>query len=139
MASTFSAVKPMEPLTVEHRPQTNSVKTKIPTVTDTSHEQTINQPIEVDTRADRATSMEDVQKAVATLQAAVDVYAPSMSIGFDGELNKMIVRVTDAETNEVIRELPPEELLDIARFLERNGVDAVGSESLRGMLLDEYI
>jgi flagellar protein FlaG len=62
-----------------------------------------------------------------------------MNIGFDGELNKMIVRVTDAETNEVIRELPPEEVLEIARFLERNGVDAVGSESLKGMLLDEYI
>jgi flagellar protein FlaG len=83
--------------------------------------------------------MEEVEKAVQTLDAAVEKYAPSMNIGFDGELNKMIVRVTDAETNEVIRELPPEELLDIARFLERNGVDAVGSESLRGMLLDEYI
>lgn len=96
-------------------------------------------PMEVDTRQDRAITMEEVQKAVETLDAAVDKYTPSMNIGFDGELNKMIVRVTDAETNEVIRELPPEEVLEIARFLERNGVDAVGSESLKGMLLDEYI
>ena len=96
-------------------------------------------PVEVDTRQDRAITMEEVEKAVQTLDAAVEKYAPSMTIGFDGELNKMIVRVTDAETNEVIRELPPEELLDIARFLERYGVDAVGSESLKGMLLDEYI
>lgn len=96
-------------------------------------------PVEVDTRQDRAITMEEVEKAVQTLDAAVEKYAPSMNIGFDGELNKMIVRVTDAETNEVIRELPPEELLDIARFLERYGVDAVGSESLKGMLLDEYI
>ena len=99
----------------------------------------ISEPAKVDTRKDRAVSMEEVQKAVETLRAAVDKYTPAMKIGFDGELNKMIVRVTDAETNEVIRELPPEEVLEIARFLERHGVDAVGSESLQGMLLDEYI
>ena len=96
-------------------------------------------PVEVDTRTDRAMSMEDVQKAVEQLRAAVDEFTPSLNIGFDGELNKMIVRVRDAETNELIRELPPEDVLEIARFLERNGVDAVGSESLKGMLLDEYI
>ena len=83
-------------------------------------------------------SMEDVQKAVEQLRAAVDEFTPSLNIGFDGELNKMIVRVRDAETNELIRELPPEDVLEIARFLERNGWDAVGSESLKGMLLDDY-
>ena len=95
-------------------------------------------PIEVDTQTDRAISMEEVQKAVEQLRAAVDKYTPSLNIGFDGELNKMIVRITDSETNELIRELPPEDVLDIARFLERNGVKAVGSDSLRGMLVDEY-
>ena len=95
------------------------------------------EPIQVDTQADRAVSMEDVQKAVEQLRAAVDKYTPSLNIGFDGELNKMIVRITDSETNELIRELPPEDVLDIARFLERNGVKAVGSDSLRGMLVDE--
>ena len=96
------------------------------------------EPVEVDTQTDRAISMEDVQKAVEQLRAAVDKYTPSLNIGFDGELNKMIVRITDSETNELIRELPPEDVLDIARFLERNGVKAVGSDSLRGMLVDEY-
>ena len=95
-------------------------------------------PVEVDTRSDLAMSMEDVQKAVEQLRAAVDEFTPSLNIGFDGELNKMIVRVRDAETNELIRELPPEDVLEIARFLERNGWDAVGSESLKGMLLDDY-
>jgi flagellar protein FlaG len=96
------------------------------------------EPVEVDTQTERAISMEEVQKAVEQLRAAVDKYTPSLNIGFDGELNKMIVRITDSETNELIRELPPEDVLDIARFLERNGVNAVGSDSLRGMLVDEY-
>lgn len=95
-------------------------------------------PVEVDTQTDRAISMDDVAKAVEQLRAAVDTYSPSLKIGFDGELNKMVVRVTDSETEELIRELPPEEVLEIARFLERNSVNAVGSDSLRGMLVDEY-
>ena len=82
--------------------------------------------------------MDDVAKAVEQLRTAVDMYSPSLKIGFDGELNKMVVRVTDSETEELIRELPPEEVLEIARFLERNSVNAVGSDSLRGMLVDEY-
>jgi flagellar protein FlaG len=95
-------------------------------------------PVEVDTQTDRAISMDDVAKAVEQLRTAVDMYSPSLKIGFDGELNKMVVRVTDSETEELIRELPPEEVLEIARFLERNSVNAVGSDSLRGMLVDEY-
>ena len=95
-------------------------------------------PTEVDTKTDRATSMKDVQQAVDTLRSAVDKYAPSLNIAVDGELNKLVVRVTDADTNEMIRQIPAQELLDIARFLERNGVETVGSDSLRGMLVDEY-
>jgi len=95
-------------------------------------------PTEVDTKTDRATSMKDVQRAVDTLRSAVDKYAPSLNIAVDGELNKLVVRVTDADTNEMIRQIPAQELLDIARFLERNGVETIGSDSLRGMLVDEY-
>lgn len=95
-------------------------------------------PTEVDTKTDRATSMKDVQQAVDTLRSAVDKYAPSLNIAVDGELNKLVVRVTDADTNEMIRQIPAQELLDIARFLERNGVETIGSDSLRGMLVDEY-
>ena len=95
-------------------------------------------PTDVDTQTDRATSMKDVQRAVDTLRSAVDKYAPSLNIAVDGELNKLIVRVTDADTNEMIRQIPAQELLDIARFFERNGVETIGSDSLRGMLVDEY-
>ena len=130
-ASSSEAASPSSPPVQKFGAGLNSMET-VPVVSKP-------EPLEVDTRRDRATSMEDVQRAVETLKAAVEKYVPSMNIGFDGELNKMIVRVTDAETNEVIRELPPEEVLDIARFLERNGVDAVGSQSLKGLLLDEYI
>ncbi len=136
MAVSIPTAGPVDPVITEPKPATKA------RLTEPAHFQVDTpavKPVEVDTRQDRAVTMEELQKAVETLAAAVEKYAPAMNIGFDGELNKMIVRVTDADTNEVIRELPPEEVLAIARFLERNGVDAVGSESLKGMLLDEYI
>ena len=136
MAASVSTVAPTDSVVAVPKLTKKDQSTEpVPARVDTS----VSKPMEVDTKQDRAITMEDVRKAVETLDAAVEEYAPSMHIGFDGELNKMIVRVTDAETNEVIRELPPEEVLEIARFLERHGVDAVGSESLQGMLLDEYI
>ena len=94
-------------------------------------------PSDVSTREDRASMLADVQSAVNTLRSAIDFHAPSVRIGYDSELSKTLVTVVDAETNELIREIPSEEVLAIARYLERHGVDAVGSESLRGMLLDE--
>ena len=136
MAVSIPTAGPVDPVITEPKLATKA------RLTEPAHFQVDTpavKPVEVDTRQDRAVTMEELQKAVETLHAAVEKYAPAMNIGFDGELNKMIVRVTDADTNEVIRELPPEEVLAIARFLERNGVDAVGSESLKGMLLDEYI
>lgn len=136
MAVSIPTAGPVDPVITEPKLATKA------RLTEPAHFQVDTpavKPVEVDTRQDRAVTMEELQKAVETLAAAVEKYAPAMNIGFDGELNKMIVRVTDADTNEVIRELPPEEVLAIARFLERNGVDAVGSESLKGMLLDEYI
>lgn len=136
MAVSIPTAGPVDPVITEPKLATKA------RLTEPAHSQVDTpavKPVEVDTRQDRAVTMEELQKAVETLAAAVEKYAPAMNIGFDGELNKMIVRVTDADTNEVIRELPPEEVLAIARFLERNGVDAVGSESLKGMLLDEYI
>ena len=137
MTTTVSTVAQSDtPTSAPQRPQ---VKAEAP-AKDVLVERAVPQiaPVEVDTQTDRAISMEDVQKAVEQLRTAVDKYTPSLNIGFDGELNKMIVRITDSETNELIRELPPEDVLDIARFLERNGVKAVGSDSLRGMLVDEY-
>jgi flagellar protein FlaG len=44
----------------------------------------------------------------------------------DNELNKLVVKVVDRETDEVIRQIPAEELLDLTRRLN----------DLRGNLVD---
>ena len=50
----------------------------------------------------------------------------------DDELDRPIVRVTNPETDEVIRQIPPEAMLALSRQLQEAGDQDVG-----GMLLDE--
>ena len=96
------------------------------------------QPTEVDTTDSREDTQEDIREAAEVLREAVNRYSPSLAIDVDEELNKTIVTVMDADTNEVIRQIPSQDLLDVARAIKRYGVDALGSDYVNGILLDEY-
>ena len=96
------------------------------------------QPTEVDTAESREDTQEDIRQAVEVLREAVNRYSPSLAIDVDEELNKTIVTVLDADTNEVIRQIPSQDILDVARAIKRYGVDALGSDYVNGILLDEY-
>lgn len=61
-----------------------------------------------------------VQKAVESIKQMVKASAPnSLEFSIDDDTGKTIVRVTDAETGEMIRQIPSKELLEIARSLDR--------------------
>ena len=96
------------------------------------------QPTEVDTTDSREDTQEDIRQAAEVLREAVNRYSPSLAIDVDEELNKTIVTVLDADTNEVIRQIPSQDILDVARAIKRYGVDALGSDYVNGILLDEY-
>ncbi|MEW6513314.1 MAG: flagellar protein FlaG [Pseudomonadota bacterium] len=71
---------------------------------------------------------EQVQKAVESLKQLVEAKAPnSLAFSIDDSTGKTIVRITDAETGDMIRQIPSEEMLEIARSLDR----------MQGMLLQE--
>ena len=96
------------------------------------------QPTEVDTTDSREDTQDDIRQAAEVLREAVSRYSPSLAIDVDEELNKTIVTVLDADTNEVIRQIPSQDILDVARAIKRYGVDALGSDYVNGILLDEY-
>lgn len=96
------------------------------------------QPTEVDTTDSREDTQEDIRQAAEVLREAVNRYSPSLAIDVDEELNKTIVTVLDADTNEVIRQIPSQDILDVARAIKRYGIDALGSDYVNGILLDEY-
>ncbi len=74
------------------------------------------------------TSQAQTQRAVESLRKLIDAAAPnSLSFSIDDSTGKTIVRITDAQTGEMIRQIPSEELLAIARSLDR----------MQGMLLQQ--
>lgn len=71
-----------------------------------------------------------VQKAVEALKQLVEAKAPnSLAFSIDESTGKTIVTISDAETGEMIRQIPPEEMLEIARSLDK----------MQGMLLREQV
>lgn len=64
-------------------------------------------------------SQERVQQAVAEIQKAVEPVARNLQFSIDKETGKTIVTVVDSVTNEVIRQIPGEEVLAIARAIDR--------------------
>ncbi len=62
---------------------------------------------------------EQMQEAVQQLQQAVAPVARSLQFSIDDATGKTVVRVVDSATQEVIRQMPSEEVLAVARALDR--------------------
>ena len=61
-------------------------------------------------------------KLVGANGAGTDKVSARVTFSVDPQTEKIIVRVVDPETNEVLREIPPDEM----RRLRRDGVDLRG-------------
>jgi flagellar protein FlaG len=69
-----------------------------------------------------------VQKAVESFKRMIETQAPnSLAFAVDSSTGKTIVRITDVQTGEMIRQIPSEEMLEIARSLDK----------LQGVLLNK--
>lgn len=83
---------------------------QLPAVTAQSPSSQPQQPV-----ADRA----QVEEAVAKVKRQVQQVSNNLDFAVDDSTGKVLVRITDRETGELIRQIPSEELLDIARSLDR--------------------
>lgn len=67
-----------------------------------------------------APSKEQVQQVVKEMKQLVEPRVPNgLHFSIDDATGKTVVRVTDAQTGEMIRQIPSEELLAIAQSLDR--------------------
>lgn len=64
-------------------------------------------------------SKEQVEVAVEAVQKAVEPVARNLQFSIDKETGKTVISVVDAATREVIRQIPGEEILAIARAIDR--------------------
>lgn len=79
--------------------------------------------------------LEVVERAAATVASFIESVSTSVRVAFDEQIDTPIFTVVDSETSEVIRQIPSEDLVAIARFLETHDVDPVGSKALAGVLI----
>ncbi len=68
-------------------------------------------------------SMEEVNKVVDSLHELMGVLQTKISFSISDETEQVIVRVTNMETDELIRQIPPEELVALqAKMEELTGI-----------------
>ncbi|ALA58568.1 flagellar protein FlaG [Nitrospira moscoviensis] len=68
-----------------------------------------------------------IDRAVAQVSEVLDSTDPRLKIEVDDETDRVVVKIIKEESGEVIRQFPPEELLELEKFLS-------GS---KGLLLQE--
>ena len=79
-------------------------------------------------------SVSEVVQAAQDLSEYLSSAARSLQINVDGELESPIVTVLDTETEEVVRQIPSEELVALARFAAQQTTDA---DVVSGVLINK--
>jgi len=63
---------------------------------------------------------EQIKQAMESLKQMIEAQAPnSLAFSIDESTGKPIVRITDVNTGDLIRQIPSEEMLEIARSLDK--------------------
>ena len=85
-----------------------------------------------------ALSADEVKQAAESLRLNVKRVEPALKITVDDAVDIPVVTVVDQGSNKVIRQIPNEEVVALARFMEGQNFDDYSSKSaLRGVLLDD--
>ncbi|MBL0588594.1 MULTISPECIES: flagellar protein FlaG [Aeromonas] len=85
-------------------------------------------------------SDKDIEKEVQNLQEFSKLQGWTVNFSVEKDLEQVVIKVMDANTKSMIRQIPSEELLSISKRLKdlREG-DVIGGGSRVGLLLDKEI
>lgn len=85
-------------------------------------------------------SDKDIEKEVQNLQEFSKLQGWTVNFSVEKDLDQVVIKVMDANTNSMIRQIPSEELLAISKRIKdlREG-DVIGGGSRVGLLLDKEI
>lgn len=66
---------------------------------------------------------DEIQEAITRAQDALNEVDPRVKLTVDRDLNRVVIKVVNSDSGEVIRQIPPEEMLRIQRFFhDRSGL-----------------
>jgi flagellar protein FlaG len=87
-----------------------------------------------------ASSVEEVKQAAESLRLNVQRVEPALKISIDDAVDIPIVTVVDQSSNKVIRQIPNEEVVALAKFMASQNFDDYGSmNDAMGMLLNRQV
>ncbi|MDI3431726.1 MULTISPECIES: flagellar protein FlaG [Aeromonas] len=82
----------------------------------------------------------DIENEVQKLQEFSKLQGWTVNFSVEKDLDQVVIKVVDAETKSMIRQIPSEELLAISkRIKDLRESDATGGGSRAGLLLDNEI
>ena len=82
---------------------------------------------DTDKKAEYVKNMDYLIDAIAKLKHAGDVFNRRLDFKVDKDTNRIIVKVIDTKTDKVIKEIPPEQLIELAAKIQE----------MVGLLIDE--
>jgi flagellar protein FlaG len=82
-------------------------------------------------------SAQELAQATRDISDYIQTVSRSLQISVDADLGSTVIQVLDAETDEIVRQIPSEEVLQIARFLAEQQAGSEGSDVLKGLLMDQ--
>lgn len=69
----------------------------------------------------------DISEAMERVAGTANLFNRKIQLELEEELNMIVVKIIDSETNEVIRQLPPEEMVKLSK----------NAKDLKGLLIDK--
>lgn len=80
--------------------------------------QTAN-PVRSTNSSPKAASADEINKAVAEINKSVQVSSQNLEFSVDNDAKEVVVKIVDQQTKQVIRQIPTEEALEIAKSLDK--------------------
>jgi flagellar protein FlaG len=75
--------------------------------------------VEADSRTSSpAPTTEQAEQAAARVKEVLRETTSRLEINIDPDLQKVVIKILDGESGEIIRQIPAQELLDLAKYLD---------------------
>jgi flagellar protein FlaG len=82
-------------------------------------------------------SARDLAQATQDISQYIQTVSRSLQISVDKDLGSTVITVLNADTDEVVRQIPREEVLQIARFLAEQKANAEADSAITGLLFND--
>ncbi|MFZ6658626.1 flagellar protein FlaG [Undibacterium sp. TJN19] len=93
--------------------------TPAPTTAQSAAPVQIANPVTPANQSQKSASAEEVTKAVDEINKSLQVSSQNLEFSVDHDAKEVVVKIVDQQTKQVIRQIPTEEALEIAKSLDK--------------------